>query len=167
MRFDEFWSDDTTTTAATESADLPLIPDGRHVGEIKVARFKAVEWKKSPANPAGMCLTLCVDVAGHQAVWADCPVQFRGLIESVCRAASVHPPAKGEDFDESVLKGCMVAIETVQGIGKSGRQYVRIDKWHPGPGALPKAITAKPAAKSPKGEKPNAVNTEAFDDIPF
>jgi len=166
MRFDEFWSDDAATTA-TESADLPLLPDGRHVGEIKVARFKAVEWKKTPTNPAGMCLTLCVEVAGHQAVWADCPVQFRGLIESVCRAASVQPPAKGEDWDESVLKGHMVSIETVQGIGKSGRQYVRIDKWHPGPGPLPKEVAAKPAAKSPKGEKPNVATTEAYDDIPF
>lgn len=166
MRFDDYWSDDAATTA-TESADLPLLPDGRHVGEIKVARFKAVEWKKSPANPEGLCLSLCVEVAGHQAVWADCPVQFRGLIESVCRAASIHPPAKGEDWDEAALKGHMVSIETVQGIAKSGRQFVRIEKWHAGPGPVPKDIAAKLAAKSPKGAKPNPVNQEGYDDIPF
>lgn len=162
MKFDDFWTGDETA-ATTETGELTLVPDGRHVGEIKVARFKEVEWKKCDANPSGLCLTLCVEVAGHQAVWADIPVQYRGLIEAVCRSARVHPPAKGEDWNESVLKGEMVSIETVQGIAKSGRQYVRIDKWHPNPAPLPKEVDAKPAPK--RQPKPATMGVE--DDIPF
>lgn len=163
MRFDEFWTGDEATTA-TDGGDVPLLPDGRHVGDVKVARFKPVDWKKSPANPEGMCLNICVEVAGHQAVWADVPVQFRGLIEAVCRSARVHPPAKGEDWDEGGLKGQTVSIETVQYINKKGEQRVRIEKWHPSTAPLPKAIAAAPAAEKTT-TKAQPIGVE--DDIPF
>lgn len=163
MRFDEFWTDDDQA-GEQKPADLQMLPDGTHHGKVKVAKWSEVEWKKTDDNPKGLCLTLCVEVPGYREVWADCPVTWRGLIEAVCRACGQHPPTKGEDWDCEVLKGEQVGINTLQCVAKSGKQYVRIDKWIAGPKPLPKEVAARPAAKKvAKEPKPDF----APDDIPF
>ena len=123
--------------------------------------LRNVEWKKSEANPHGKCLNLRVDVSGYQAAWDDVPLQMRNIIEAVCRSARVHPPTPNEEWDEQSLKGQTITIETISGISKAGRPFVRISKYRPSTAPLPKEL-AKPAPRA----KPEKVDL-APDDIPF
>jgi hypothetical protein len=163
MKFDAFWGlDDEATFDETDT--LPLAPDGRHTGEIVKAEFKDLKFKVTNDNTQGTCLVVKVDVPKAQPVEAIIPCQYRGLIEKVCRAASIPLPVRGEDWRADQLLGRTVTIETVQGVGNSGREYVRIATWHPGPAALPEEIKRRP---SPRTQAQKVTQELAADDIPF
>lgn len=162
MRFDDWWSDD-----ASEPADaLPLLPAGTHSGEIVKVQWKDLKFKTSDANKAGTSLVLEVEVPGYQPAEAIVPAQYRGLIEAICRAARQHVPVKGEDWDCECLKGQIVRIDTTLGTGKTGREFVRIEKWHKGADPLPKAAKATPA-RTPAAKVEAAGQGGSADDIPF
>ena len=168
MNFDEFWKDDGDQTT-TSTGDLPMLPDGEHAGEIVQAKAKDLKFMVKPENPRGTSLVLEVEVAGYRPLEAIIPAQMRWLIESVCRSASVHIPYKGEDWDPEQLVGRQVRVETVYGIAKSGKEYVRVEKWIAGPDPLPATVAApaKPAARTPAAQVEAAGQGGASDDIPF
>lgn len=165
MRFDEFWTDDPTMDPAP-SNELPMCPDGEHAGEITKAKMKDLKFMVKPENPRGTSLVLEIEVSNYRPVEAIVPAQMRWLIESVCRAASVNVPVKGEDWDCETLIGRQVRIETVYGLAKSGREYVRVEKWIKGPDPLPVAAKATPA-RTPAAKVEAAGQAGANDDIPF
>jgi hypothetical protein len=160
MKFEDFWKD---SAPASQSDELPIIPDGTHVGTIGHVGIRNVEWKKSAANATGACLNLRIDVAGYQAAWDDIPCQMRSIVEAVCRSARVHVPSPTEDWDHEQLKGQAVTVETVSGVNKSGKPFVRIAKYRPSAAPLPKELTQKPPAKRAKATVPDSNP----DDIPF
>lgn len=166
MRFDDFWTDDDDQ-APQATSDLPMLPDGEHAGTIVAAKVKDLKFMVKPENPRGTSLVLEVEVTGHKPVEAIIPAQMRWLVESVCRSASVHIPYKGEDWDPEVLIDRQVRVETVYGIAKSGREYVRVEKWIKGPDPLPQAHAAKPPARTPAAKVEAAGQGGASDDIPF
>jgi hypothetical protein len=164
MRFDDFWLDDE---GGQPSGDLPMATDGEHAAEITDAKFKDLKFMVKPENPQGTSLVLAVNINGFRPLEAIIPAQMRWLIESVCRSASVNVPVKGQDWDCEHLVGRQVRVETVFGIAKSGREYVRVDKWVAGPEPLPPAA-AKPAPARTPAAKVEAVGQGGSpDDIPF
>lgn len=163
MKFDQFWK------AAPQTAkpeNLPHVPDGTNVGEIKYVDWREKERAKCEDNPKGVVLLVLVEVAGYAPVWVDVPAHYRGTIEAVCRSASIDPPDPSADWDCRALKGRTVTIETVHGIAKSGAEYVRVEKWKPGPAPLPAAIRNAPPRK-PAATVDAAARAAAPDDIPF
>lgn len=161
MNFDDWWSDDEPEAPV---GDLTMCPNGRHTGTITEAYFKDLAFKASERNAKGKSLVVKVSVPGHYPVESITPVQFRGYIEAICRAARVAPPAKGEDWDERQLVGQVVAIETTLGVGKTGKEFIRIEKWHAAPAPLPKATTPK---RTPAAKVEAAGQGGSGDDIPF
>ena len=165
MRFDEFWTDDDGRAAETP-AELPPAPDGRHAGEITKAQMKDLKFKIADGNPHGTSLVVEIEVPKYQPVEAIIPAHFRGLIQAVCVCAGVAPPARGEDWDEGQLVGRQVVVELVNGVGKTGRPYVRVDKWHHGPAPLPAEVTKRAPARSQAAKAHKEACLDA-DDIPF
>jgi hypothetical protein len=163
INFDQWWDEDERPAP---SGDLTMCPDGRHTGEITKALFKDLKFKVSDQNRSGTSLVLEVAIPGHYPVEAIIPAQYRGLIEAVCRAARVDAPVRGEDWDETQLVDQVVAIDTVLGVGKTGKEFIRIDKWHPGPPTVPKAVKATPA-RTPAAKVAAAGQEGVADDIPF
>ena len=160
MNFDRWWMDDNETAVATD--ELPLVPDGEHVAKVVKAKFKDLAFKKSEQNVDGTSLVIDLEVTGYRPIEAIVPAHFRGMVEAVCRAASVHTPKKGENWDEQCLVGQYLRISTLQGVGKTGREYIRIASWIAGREPLPEAITkAPPRAKAAKKDQ------TPDDDIPF
>lgn len=166
MRFDAGWGDDDTVGGG----QLPRLPDGRHTGEIVEAREKVLEFMKSDKNPTGLSLIVTVDVSRYDPVESIIPSNFRGKIESIATAAGVPVPVRGQDWDEQQLVGRTVTIETVQAVAKTGREYVRVEKWHPSPSKPlpPEVAKRQPPARS-QTQKAHRAFTEnaAADDIPF
>jgi hypothetical protein len=159
MNFDRWWPQDDDGTA---TADAPFVPDGEHVAKIVGVEWKDLKFKVEDRNPDGTCLVVKLEVTGFQRIEDLVPVHWRGKIEAVCRAASQPVPVRGEEWDEKTLVGQFVRISTVQGVAKSGREYVRIDTWIPGREPVPEAIR-----KAPKRAATKARPEGGEDDIPF
>jgi hypothetical protein len=166
--FGDFWDDDTAAELGqTATAEQPMLPDGKHVGKIVVAEVKDLAFKTSDRNPKGTTLVVKVAVNGYQLVEDLIPIQMRGVIGSVCQAAGIDAPTKGESFEAFCgrLKGQTAPFESTLAQAKSGREYIRV-KWLKGvPAALP-AAKAETRAK-PKAAKPAKPADDAPDDIPF
>jgi len=158
MRFADYWPEDD---AAAGTTDLPLCPDGTHTGEIIQAKAKRLEFMKRDGNADGACIVIVVDVPRSQPVETIIPATFRGKIEAVARAAGVPVPSRVDDWDEQQLVGRMVTIETVLAVSKSGKDYVRVEKWLPSPSQ--KIAPSKPVAAPARRPVPQP----AGDDIPF
>lgn len=160
LTFDSWQTDDTSGERPAQ-ADLPLLPDGRHAGEINYVAIKTAKWCENQLNVDGTYILLGIDVPNYKRVWKSVPVDRRAKIEAVCRSAGVPRPTPTDPWDESQLKGQWVSIETVIGIGKSGKEYVRVERFHGDKKPLP-ATPPRPAnpAKEP-------VEDQFPDDIPF
>jgi hypothetical protein len=160
VRFDEFWPEDETQDDAV-TGDWPWPSDGKHAGEIVRVRDQEFSFmERHGAN--GRAFSIEVQIPKAKRVESVISVMWRGAISEVCRAARVHPPKRGEDWDPQQLVGRQVVVETVIGIAKSGKEYCRIEKWHAQAEPLPKAL-AEAAPPAPK-KRPQPV---ADDDIPF
>lgn len=168
MRWDEFLT--VENAPAQQQGDaLPMLPDDTHVAEITAAWIEPVDfdWAKSATNTEGKCLKLALEKNGFRQFEATVPCHFTGKVEAICRAARVDAPARGVDWDEKQLKGRVVAVETKQAVSQRGREYVRIEKWLPGPEQLPKAVRETPARK-PAAKAAAAFKEQAnADDLPF
>lgn len=164
MRFDDYWNDDD----GRGDVEKALAADGRHTGEIVDAKIKRLEFMKSDANRDGASIVVTVSLPNAQPVESIIPVNYRGRIEAVARAAGVSLPARGQDWDESQLIGRTVTVETLQAVAKSGKQYVRVEKWLPSP-SQPLPAERKPVARSQAAKAHQAFtsNASAADDIPF
>ncbi|NQW46619.1 MAG: hypothetical protein HQ464_02500 [Planctomycetes bacterium] len=161
MIWNDWWTDDDQTPRA--ASDLPLPPDGRHTGEITRVEIKDLKFKVSERNGSGTSLVVEVTIPQYRPVEAIIPAQYRGLIESICRAARVDLPDPNAEWQCDELIAQIVAIDTILGIGKTGREYVRIDKWHPGSEPLPKARPAR----TPAAQIEAVGQGGSGDDIPF
>lgn len=163
MRFDDIWPDDDAF--ASSDGALPMVPAGRHSGTIVDAKWKRVTWNVSDANKDGLSLVLTVSVRNHQPVEAIIPAHFRGKLEAICKSAGVTAPVRGVDWHEQTLMDRPVVIETVQAVSKSGREYVRVEKWHASP-INPAVAKAKPEPLV-RGQAQRAAKAHDADDIPF
>lgn len=179
MRWDEFMPEDGAPVPMAASGPLAVLPASQsgkpHVGEIvKVSVVKKdYDWAKhAELNPQGKCLVLEVAVGNYKPVESTLPCHFTGKIAAMCRSARVHPPVRGEDWDEGQLLGKTVIVETVTVVSSRGTEYARVEKWIANAEPLPKEVAARPAAKpvarsqAAKAHQAFTANAEA-DDIPF
>lgn len=150
MGFSDFWTDDE---APTPDGGSPFPADGRHSGTIKVAEIKELDFKRTEKNKSGKCLVVKVAVKGCRWVESIIPVNFRGLIQEVLRAARVADNADPEDLIDAEVQ-----IETTLAVSNKGREFCRVKFLEGPPGVAPKP---KPAPK------PVVKVADADDSIPF
>lgn len=152
------------TGLAVDEKSLPPVPDGAHVGQIKWSGYQQKEFAKGPKNTDGDVLTVKIVVSNYKPLWESIPCHFFGKVAALCAAASVNPPSKASpQWDETQLVGRMVTVETVLAVSKAGNEYVKVERFKPGPKPLPAAV-AKAASRKPA--KP-AEALPPDDDIPF
>lgn len=173
MNFDKWWDwDETGTDVAVDHGHTQKIPDGRHTGDIVSAVIKDLKFKVTDTNPTGTCLVVSWSKQGFYPVESIAPLNWRGLIEAICRAAGVSPPQRGEDWDEQALVGRVATIDVENVVAPSGKEYQRVTKWHASP-QKPLPAVDKPAAKKAPARTPAAKAHAEFkenadaDDIPF
>jgi hypothetical protein len=164
MNFDQWWTWDEEPGAAVDHGHTQKLPDGRHTGDIVKAVIEDRKYRVSDTNPSGTCLVVTWEKTGFYPVESTAPLNWRGLIEAICRAAGVTPPRKGEDWDERSLIGKVATIEVLNVTAPSGKEYQRVTKWHAGPAALPEEIKRRP---SPRTQAQKVTQELAADDIPF
>ena len=163
MRFDAFWTEETS--ADTQSAELPIVPDGRHVARVVSAEWRDVAFKVTDSNPNGTTLQLRLSVDGHQVIEDLIPATFRGLIEAVAASAGIAAPNRHEDWDETQLVGKFCPVDTTQGVAKSGRTYVNVKYIKGPPQAAPVQVERRVSRVGAAGTaKPL---DGGLDDIPF
>jgi hypothetical protein len=165
MKFDDWWTwDEGDAGAAVDHGHTQKLPDGRHTGDITKAEIKDLKFKANETNPSGTCLVVTWSKATYYPVESIAPLNWRGLIEAICRAAGVTPPRKGEDWDERSLLGKVATIDVENVVAPSGKEYQRVTKWHAGPKPLPEEVKKRPAART---QAQKVTQELASDDIPF
>lgn len=164
MSEQESFDDFMDATATADAAVLPILPEGTHIGTIAWVGYQNKDFAKCDANPAGRCLTVKIVFPKHREVWESIPKHQLARIAALCVAARVDPPKRGELFDHMAMKDSTVSIQTVLGISRAGREFVKVEKFNPGAAPLPKEVRdappRKPAASKPAWEKDS-------EDIPF
>lgn len=160
------WSEQVSAGPERPRKAGALAPDGRHVGEITRAWMEDKPWDsaKSEDNPTGKSLCVVVAVDGCREIEVSIPCHWYGRVSALCRSARVEPPA-ADDWDETVLVGKAVSLETKQRTSAKNTEYVAVEKWLPG-APPPPAATRQPARTAPK-KADAAAKAEAPDDIPF
>ena len=175
MNFDQWWNwDEEPRGAVVDHGHTQKVPTGRHTGDIVKAEIKDLKFKMTDENPSGTCLVVTWSKdATHYPVESIAPLNWRGLIEAICRAAGVAGPQRGVDWDPQSLVGRVATVDVENAVANSGKEYQRVTKWH---ASASKPI---PAEKSPPGGKRAAARTPAAkahadftehadaDDIPF
>jgi hypothetical protein len=162
MRFDEYWDDNDV--GATPDP-LPMAPDGRHTGTIADVKVKDLSF--ITANPKGTSLVITIAIRECQLVESIVPVNYRGKVEAICKAAGLPAPMPSEEWDEKQLIGRTVTVDTLQAVAKSGREYVQVNKWHTNP-SQPLPPPRSPAARASTTKAAKAFKeTAGSDDIPF
>jgi hypothetical protein len=165
VRFDQLWKEPAAQQVPAES--LPHVPDGTHVGEIKFVDERTKDFVKCEANPQGHVILVLVEVSGFAPFFTDVPAHHRGAVEALCRSAGVDPPDPSADWDCRVLKGRTVTMETVHGVGKTGKDYIRVERWKPGPKPLPAEVRNTPPRTPAKKADAIVKANGGDDDIPF
>lgn len=162
MRFDDFWPEDDKDATQALTEDRPLPADGRHSGTIKVSEIRDVPFKVSDANKNGTSLVVKVAIKGCRLVEDIVPVQYRGAIQAICRAARVAPPSRGADWNPADLMDAEVQVETTLHVSQKGTEYVRV-KWVDGPAGVRPTRVERAVAQPAKSGRPQLGD----DDIPF
>ena len=165
MDWTTFFTDDEQKPGPAVEADLPILPEGTHTGEIKVAIIQQKEWAKSETNPNGECLTVKVAVTNYKPIWESIPCHYTGKVAALCRAARIEPPTKASPkFDEATLAGQFVTFKSLLAISKRGNEFVKVEQGQPSTAPLPAAVKNAPPRKTPAA-KISAATPD--DDIPF
>lgn len=170
MNFDNWWDwDMDPREGGGQQQHTQKLPDGRHTGDIIKAEVRDLKFKQTDTNPTGTCLVVTWSKDGFYPVESIAPLNWRGLIEAICRAANVAAPQRGEDWDEASLVGRTATIDVELVVAPSGKEYSRVTKWHASP---QKALPAEPKKRAP-ARTPAAKAHADFkehadaDDIPF
>lgn len=165
IRFDEWWEQDEGQVAEEGGASCPWPADGRHSGKIVRVRDEKFSFMERHGAD-GRCLAIDVQIPKCRRVEKLVSVRWRAAIAEVCRAARVHQPDPGVEWDPQQLVGRHVSVETVTAMRKDGTDYSRIEKWFPMPEPLPvETAAAAPSPAATRRRKPEAV--AGPDDIPF
>lgn len=171
MKWDDFLGNDDEGGGSQQI--LPeSAPDRPHVGEIVKAKLadKDFEWARSENNKNGTCLVVEVSVPKFKTFEATIPCHYTGKIQALCRSARVHPPAKGDDWDEGRLVGQTVTFDSVTVVSPRGTEYVKVTKWHANPAPPPADVMKRQAparSQAAKAHREFTANAQAADDIPF
>lgn len=165
MKFDAGWDDEFD---GDNGGTLPLVPEGRHTGEIVKAQEKRLKFMEGERNPDGLSLVVTVDIPRYQQLEVIVPANFRGKIEAIARAAGVTLPVRGQEWDEQQLVGRTVTVETALAVSKKGTEYARVEKWLESPSKpLPATKPAPARSQTQKAHREFTSNAAAADDIPF
>lgn len=163
IRFDQWWDSEEAAVAEDSGANRPWPADGRHTGKIVRVRDEKFSFMERHGAD-GRCLAIDVEVPKCRRVEKLVPVRWRAAISEICRAARLHMPDPGVDWDPQQLVGRLVVVETVTALRKDGSDYSRIEKWFPQPEPMPvETAAAPPSPAATKRRKPEG----STDDIPF
>lgn len=160
MNIDEDFPSDVHKTLPEERT---IVPVGTHVATIKLAEEGPNEWKKTDANPDGICLKLRLSIGQHKFVFHDLPKHLPWMAKQLADALGIQPDGNTLRVVPSEIEGREVTVEIVHYTSKSGKVSAVVKKYVP----LADKPTAPKRQTLPQKAAATFKAAAGADDIPF
>ena len=148
------------TPPMIETADRPIVPAGVHVMTIVHAEEGPNEYKRSDANPQGLCVKLRLGTdGGHKFVFDDLPQHLAWRAKQFASALAILPAGDAIDLTPDDLVGQKVTVEITHYTSKAGKTSAVVKRYVP--------ATSTPKAAKPAVKRATVPPTFPTDDIPF
>ena len=141
-----------------------IVPVGTHVATIKLAEEGPNEWKKTDANPDGICLKLRLSIGQHKFVFHDLPKHMPWMAKQLADALGIQPDGNTLRVVPSEIEGREVNVEIVHYTSKAGKVSAVVKKYLPTPVG---AAKTPPPARTPAAKVKSVSPGIGSDDIPF
>jgi hypothetical protein len=163
----DFMLDDDVATATQMIQDREIVPAGIHTMSIVNVEEGPNEYKRSDANPDGMCIKLRLSTGGYKFVFDDIPKHLAWRAKQLAEAVGILPVGGKLSLSPEDLADKTVTVEVSHYTSKAGKVSAVVKRYVP--------ATAAPAAAAPPAKRQTLPQKAAAtfkanggaDDIPF
>lgn len=161
----DFMIDDDYSTATQTMQDREIVPAGVHTMTIVNVEEGPNEYKRSDANPDGLCIKLRLSTGAYKFIFDDIPMHLGWRAKQLAEAVGILPVGGKLSLTPDDLADKAVTVEVSHYTSKAGKVSAVVKRYLP--------ATATPAASAPKRQTLPQKAAATFkaaaggDDIPF
>jgi hypothetical protein len=161
----DFMLDDDFSTATQTMQDREIVPAGIHTMTIVNVEEGPNEYKRSDANPDGLCIKLRLSTGTYKFVFDDIPKHLAWRAKQLAEAVGILPVGGKLSLSPDDLADKTVTVEISHYTSKAGKVSAVVKRY------VQATATATPAApkRQTLPQKAHAAFKAAggSDDIPF
>jgi cell division septation protein DedD len=161
----DFMLDDDFSTATQTMQDREIVPAGIHTMTIVNVEEGPNEYKRSDANPDGLCIKLRLSTGTYKFVFDDIPKHLAWRAKQLAEAVGILPVGGKLSLSPDDLADKTVTVEISHYTSKAGKVSAVVKRY------VQATATATPAAPKRQTLPQKAAATfkaaAGADDIPF
>jgi hypothetical protein len=162
----DFMLDDDFPAATQTLEEREIVPAGIHTMTIRNVEEGPNEYKRSDANPDGLCIKLRLSTGAYKFVFDDIPKHLAWRAKQLAEAVGIVPVGGKLSLSPDDLSDKTVTVEVSHYTSKAGKVSAVVKRYLP--------ATAAPAAPAPVKRQTLPQKAAATfkaaagsDDIPF
>jgi cell division septation protein DedD len=162
----DFMLDDDFPPATQTMQDREIVPVGIHTMSIVNVEEGPNEYKRSDANPDGLCIKLRLSTGAYKFVFDDIPMHLGWRAKQLAEAVGILPVGGKLSLSPDELADKTVTVEISHYTSKAGKVSAVVKRYVP---ATATPAAAAPAKRQTLPQKAAATFKAAAgsDDIPF
>jgi cell division septation protein DedD len=155
---------DDDAAASPNPEDREIVPAGIHTMTIRNAEEGPNEYRRSDANPDGMCLKLRLSTGAYRFVFDDIPKHLGWRAKQLAEAVGIIPVGGSLSLATDELADKVVTVEISHYTSKAGKVSAVVKRYV---AAAEKPAAAAKPARTPAAKVKAASPEVGGDDIPF
>jgi|GEM_PF-2857618 len=162
----DFMLDDDVSTATQTMQDREIVPAGIHTMTIVNVEEGPNEYKRSDANPDGLCIKLRLSTGAYKFVFDDIPKHLGWRAKQLAEAVGILPVGGKLSLSPDDLADKTVTVEVSHYTSKAGKVSAVVKRYVQ---ATATPTAAAPAKRQTLPQKAGAAfkASAGSDDIPF
>jgi hypothetical protein len=162
----DFMLDDDVSTATQTMQDREIVPAGIHTMTIVNVEEGPNEYKRSDANPDGLCIKLRLSTGAYKFVFDDIPKHLGWRAKQLAEAVGILPVGGKLSLSPDDLADKAVTVEVSHYTSKAGKVSAVVKRYVPATATPSAAATAKRQTLPQKAHAAFKASAGS-DDIPF
>jgi hypothetical protein len=162
----DFMLDEDVSTATQTMQDREIVPAGIHTMTIVNVEEGPNEYKRSDANPDGLCIKLRLSAGTYKFVFDDIPKHLAWRAKQLAEAVGILPVGGKLSLSPDDLADKTVTVEVSHYTSKAGKVSAVVKRYVPATATPSAAATAKRQTLPQKAHAAFKASAGS-DDIPF